>query len=153
MNMQTTADFVVHAPDDSIRLVVEAKIYSNESPEWAATYRNNVLTYGGAPQAPYFLLASPHHFYLWKDAPVTAEALPDYQIDAQALLPAYLRDFSVPLNHLSVVGWEFVVAAWLDDLVGGPLPPELPLPVQQWLVDSGLYDAVRDGRVTSQITA
>ena len=152
--MQTTADFVVHAPDESIRLVVEAKITSNGSPEWAAAYRRNVVAHGGVPQAPYFLLASPRSFYLWKDAPATAEALPPtYQIDARVVFPTYLHDVSVPLDQLSGAGWEFVVAAWLDDLVGGVLPPDLPPPVRHWLVDSGLYDAVRDGRVTAQVTA
>ena len=69
------------------------------------------------------------------------------------LLPPYLRDLSVPLGQLSRAGWEFVVAAWLDEVVGGPRPLDLLPPVRHWLVDSGLYDAVRDGRVTAQITA
>ena len=151
--MNATADFVVHAPDDSIRLVVEAKLTGNGSPEWAAAYRRNVLTHRVVPQAPFFLLASPRHFYLWKDAPATEAAPPDYQIDTEAVLPRYLREFSVPLDQLSGAGWEFLVAAWLDDLVGGPPRHDLPSSIRHWLVDSGLYDAVRNGRVTAQATA
>ncbi len=151
--MNATADFVVHAPDDSIPLVVEAKNSGTGSPEWAAAYRRNVLAHRVVPQAPFFLLASPRHFYLWKDAPATEAAPPDYQIDTDAVLPGYLRELSVPLDQLSGAGWEFVVAAWLDEVVGGPPRHDLPAALRHWLVDSGLYDAVRNGRVTAQATA
>jgi len=135
--MNTTADFVVHAPDESIRLVVEAKSTPNDSATWAAELRRNLVMHGAVPPAPYFLLALPQHFYLWKDAPATEAVLPDYQVAAQAVLPLYLREFSVPLDQLSGAGWEFVVAAWLDDLVGGPLRPDLPTAVRHWLIDFG----------------
>lgn len=151
--MNTTADFVVYAPDDTICLVVEAKSTSNGSPEWAAELRRNLLTHRVVPQAPYFLLALSRHFYLWKDAPATEAVLPHYQIDTQDMLPLYLRELSMPLDQLSGDGWEFVVAAWLDDLVGGPPRHDLPAPAHQWLVESGLYDAIRNGTVTAQATA
>lgn len=62
--------------------------------------------------------------------------MPDYQVATQAVLPLYPREFSAPL-----------------DQVGGPLRPDLPAAVQHWLVDSELYDAVRNGSVTAQTTA
>ena len=151
--MNTTADFVIHAPDDSIRLVVEAKSTLNDSATWAAELRRNLVMHGAVPPAPYFLLALPQRFYLWKDAPATEAVLPDYQVATQAVLPQYLREISVPLDQLSGAGWEFVVAAWLDDLVGGPLRPDLSTAVRHWLVDSGLYAAIRNGSVTAQATA
>lgn len=151
--MNTTADFVVYAQDDTICVVVEAKSTSNGSAEWAAELRHNLLTHQAVPHAPYFLLALPRRFYLWKDAPATEAVLPHYQIDPQVMLPLYLRELSVPLDQLSVDGWEFVVAAWLDDLVGKSPHHDLSTAAHQWLVESGLYDAVRNGTVTAQATA
>lgn len=151
--MQSAADFVVYGQDDAIQLVVEARNTRNGSPEWAAEFRRNLLVHGAVPQAPYFLLASPRYLYLWKDAPMSEAVLPDYQIDAAVVVPLYLQPATLPIDHLSGAGWEFVVAAWLDELVGGQLRDDLPVTVRHWLVESGLYDAVRDGMVFAQATA
>ena len=152
-HMNTMADFVVYAPDDSICLVVEAKSTQHDNEIWAAELRRNLVMHGVVPPAPYFLLALPQHFYLWKDASTSEAVLPDYQVATEAVLPLYLRDFSVPLDEFSADNWDFLVAAWLDDLIDRPLRPELPMPARHLLVDSGLYDAVRNGSVTAHANA
>ncbi len=149
MNRYIGADYVVRAADETLRLVIEARTSTGTS-AWAAELRRNLLRHRAVPQAPYFLLALPRHFYLWKDAPVAAVVLPCFQIDTDLLLPPYLQGLSVPIDQFSGAGWEMVVGAWLDDIVGGHLHSTLSPDVQHWLIDSGLYDAIREGTVITR---
>ena len=146
------ADFVVTSPDDRPQLIVEAKRYRDTSPGWAAEFRRNMFAHGPVPPARFFLLASPDHFYLWKDAPVAEPVSPYFTIDARAELAPYLSTLHADVGELSGEGFEFLVRAWLNDLLAaGPDAdrddPAVRRARKQWLVDSGLWDAVRTGQI------
>lgn len=145
------ADFLVTSPDDRVQLAVEAKRHTGADPAWAAAFRRNLLAHTAGPGAPYFLLALPDRFYLWRDAPAGESVPPQYTIDARAELAPYLAALRTDPAQLSGEGFELLVQAWLGDLLAaGPDGNDRP-PAggarRAWLVDSGLWNAVRAGHL------
>ncbi len=151
--MNPTADFVVYAQDDSIQLVAEVKSTRNGSAAWAAELRRNLFVHATLPSAHFFLLALPHQFFLWINNGAADAALPDYTIDSAIILTPFLGDQLPALDELSETGLELVVGAWLDAVTAGPLPSDLSVLAQAWLLDSGLYAAISNGTLVSQTLA
>jgi hypothetical protein len=143
--MSPRADFVIRSPDDRVLLVVEAKKRVNASAEWAAQLRRNLAVQGALPPSPYFMLALPDKFFLWKHASSHQPVPPDYEFDAEAVLRPYLASLKSPLSDLSETSFESVVRLWLEDLVR-----EEGLDQPRWLHASGLDTALRDAIVTSR---
>ena len=147
------ADAAVYDSVGQLQLVVEIKARPGASAEWAVHMRRNLLSHAAIPLAPYFLLALPDFFYLWKDAPaVVLEAEPDYQIGASEILAPYVDQEITPLDELSGYGLELIVTSWLEDVVHAELRPETIGPNRQWLLDSGLYEAIRGGSLAIEAT-
>ena len=141
------ADMTVFDKHGQTVLLVEAKSQAATSREWAAKYRRNLAAGGFSLRVPFFLLATPAHFYLWKNPPSGAELVdPDYDIDATELLkPYYEGEPQIPRDAKGIT-FELIVAAWLADLqfgaALGTLAPDLRAP----LVQSGLLEVLRGGR-------
>jgi hypothetical protein len=146
--MVVAADFVVNGVNDDPQLIVETKAKASASRDWAAQLRRNIFAHVSLPNAPYFLLASPERFYLWKNASPSAVAQPDYEIDAEEALRNYVSRLETPLPRLSENGFKFLIHAWLDD-VASVASEKLAAP-DQWLLDSGLFEAIRHGTIKSQ---
>ncbi len=155
--MVDLADFVVTAPDDRAQLVVEVKRRPGAGPEWAAALRRNLFAHAALPAAPYFLLALPDRFYLWKDAPPAEAVAPQYAFDARAELAPYADALHSRLDDLSEEGFALLVQAWLSDLLA-TLPPApaqvgadthtgVPAERRRWLWQSGLAEALRRGQL------
>lgn len=150
------ADFLVTSPDDRVQLAVEAKRYAGADPTWAAALRRNLLAHTPSPQARFFLLALPDRFYLWKDAPGDEPVPPQYTIDARSELAPYTAALHTDLAELSGEGFELLVQAWLGDLLAaGPDISGERAPAgdarRSWLFDSGLWDAIRTGRLRTPV--
>jgi hypothetical protein len=141
------ADIAVYGLDRRLQLVVEVKNRLNASVEWATRMRENLLSYSAIPNAPYFLLALPDFFYLWKEAASTTDGQPDYKIEAKEALSSYVDESIRPLNDVSKYGLEILVASWLDGLVNSELTKDTSDPSLHWLFDSGLYEAIKNGSV------
>ena len=144
--MSDRDDFVVRSPDDKIQLVVEAKTNLEASGDWAAQVRKNLLRYQMVPASPYFILALPDHFYVWKHADRVGTAQPDLTIDARDVLSPYLKALTSRLEDLSGESFGLVVRTWLEDLVKAEPAAQSALPQQ--LQESELPARVKDGRVT-----
>ena len=146
--MVASADIVVQGPDGTTQLIVEIKNKVPASADWAARMRRNLFAHLSLPQARFFLLALPERFYLWKDASPSALVLPDYEADAQKILRPYLNKSQVPLSELTGYSLEILVCSWLEDIIN---PSSLQIKSRgDWLVESGLYDAIKQGSVRSQ---
>lgn len=146
--MDAGADFIVRSPDDRVVLVVEAKRRTNASREWAAQMRRNLSAYGVVRDAPYFLLALPDKFFLWKHPPALQAVPPDYEFDARPALRPYLELLRYPVEELSPASFESIVRLWLEDLVredGGN--------GARWLHATGLDEQLRNGVVTAPAAA
>jgi hypothetical protein len=145
--MITEADYLVRSSEDRIQLLVEVKTKIPASREWASRMRRNLFTHVPLPRAKFFLLALPERFYLWKDAAPEAAVPPDYEVDAKEVLKPYLEKLQTPLLQLSPSSFELLVGSWLEDLVHADLDGARLAPSQKWLIDSGLYDAIRHGSI------
>ena len=128
-------------------LVIEVKTKLNASPEWAARLRRNILAHGTFPKSPYFLIVFPEHFYLWTDADAQSEqSEPTYSIDARPILQPYFERAGVTAAQISGQSLELIVASWLGEIIHSEKAPEDIDESQQWLVESGLYDALAGGK-------
>lgn len=149
--MSRQADIAVYAPNGRILLVAEVKTKLGASAEWAAQMRQNLLMHAAIPNAPFFLLAFPDRFYLWKDGKLdAAPILPDYDIETVDLLASYIDRLGIPLATLSEPSLEMLVTAWLHDLVHVDF---LQRDAHAWLFDSGLYEALKYGSVATEAIA
>ena len=151
--MRALADILVQSPDHTIALVAEVKTKMAPSVEWASQMRRNLYAHLSLPPSRFFLLALPERFFLWKDASPLAVVPPDYQVDAREVLGRYAEQLRVPLSTLSEASFELLVRSWLEDLISanlnrGEIAESLP-----WVVESGLYDAIKHGSLKLQASA
>ncbi len=150
--MTLRADIAVCDAENRLQLVVEVKSKVGASPEWAAQLRHNLLAFSVISQVPYFLLALPDFFYFWKnDGPADGNAPPDCIIAAADLLAPYLTPPTLSLADMSEYGLELLVATWLSDLVVSDPAALLGQPALSWLFSSGLYAAIRQGSVVTEV--
>ena len=148
--LRPRTDLAVYSAEGRLQLVVEVRSRTGAPSDWAAEFRGNLLANGAIPDAPYFLMALPDHFYLWRDSTRAAgDVLPDYEVDPAPLLSPYLDDELRLSGRLSNSGLHLAVSAWLRDLIWRVGDPTALAPEAPWLVDSGLYSAVRGGMVVS----
>jgi len=129
---------------------VEVKSKLDATPQWAAQLRRNILAHGTFPDAPYFLMVFPDRFYLWRNPGSNHELIePTYVIDARPILQPYFEQSNVTANQVSGQSLELIVASWLNEVMH-KTPDEFDAS-QQWLIDSGLYDAVAGGSLDREV--
>lgn len=146
-------DIAVFAPDGNLQLVVEVKSRRGVDAEWAIALRRNLYADALLPDAPYFLLASPERLFLWKRSGEAGIAdAPAYEISASPVLAPYFGEIRAHLDHISGYGFEMIVAAWLTDVINSDAPPK-EHPHAQWLIESGLYEIIKNGRVQFGVRA
>jgi hypothetical protein len=135
-------------------LIVEVKARTGTSKEWASLYRRNLAAHGSLPKVPYFLIATPDHFSLWKNPPNGAIATnPDYDIDATEVLEPYYRRSNIDSRTVMGRAFELIVAAWLHDVQEGIVADGVVRPSQHRLGESGILEALRGGRLILEPTA
>jgi hypothetical protein len=128
-------------------LDIEVTTKLNASPEWAAQFRRNILAHGTFPKAPYFLMVFPDRFYLWTDADAQSEqSEPTYSIDARPILQPYFQRAGVAAEQISSQSLELIIESWFWEIIHSSKSPKDFDESQQWLVDSGLYEALAGGR-------
>ena len=148
--MSTRWDLTAYNRDNQLVLVVEVKSKLDATPQWAAQLRRNILAHGTFPDAPYFLMVFPDRFYLWRNPGSNHELIePTYVIDARPILQPYFEQSNVTANQVSGQSLELIVALWLNEVMH-KTPDEFDAS-QQWLIDSGLYDAVAGGSLDREV--
>ena len=145
--MRWPSDIVVYDRHRNLRLLVEVKALREVTAELAAQYRRNLLAHDMISSNPYFLIATPQFFYLWPEGCSQLESSPAWQVAAADVLGPAMVPEGMTLENLSHYGLEMLVTSWLYELIDGAPLPEPPSPGWQWLVESGLYRAVRGGSV------
>ncbi len=157
--MRRITDIAVYSPAGTLSLAVEVKTRPGASRTWAASTLRNLIVHGALPDVPYFMLALPDRFYLWKRPRSTASDAydssgygvePDYEIDAARALSPYLESVRTPLNDMSERGLELLVASWLSELMNTELSRDTAPPDLRWLFDSGLYEVIKKGSVATE---
>jgi len=140
---QSNWDLSIDDRSGQLMLVVEVKTKRNASSEWAVQLRSNILAHGTFPKAPYFLMVFPDRFYLWTGADdQRAQREPDYSIDARPIFQPYFEKAGVSEDKISGQSFELIVASWLGRIIHASRPIDSTNISQQWLIESGLYDAI-----------
>lgn len=143
--MPIRPDLMVYSRENEPSVIVEVKNKRDASSDWARQFRRNLLMHGGFPKAPFFLLVTPDHLYLWKDAASDPEAHPTEAPSTRTAFKPFLEFLSS--ERLDELSLELVTQTWLSTLAGlSHLPDEVEAR-NRWLVDSGFYDCVRGGHV------
>jgi hypothetical protein len=148
--MNPQPDTIVYSPHDGPQLVVEVKNKPGASDEWARQMRRNLLAHDLLPITPFFLLVLPDFVYLWRNADAaTIESPPDYKVPTSTVLAAYLQRLPRPLSEISEYSLELLVDLWLKNITQIS-PRNLEAPAQKWLIESGLYQAIKHGSVVME---
>jgi len=141
-------DIAVYDRDGRLALVVEVKGGVGRSPEWAARTYALLAEHDLLPPVPYFLLALPDRFYLWRGTDQkVGERLPDFAADATPQLGPYLERSGISAASIPGASLELLVSAWLWSVLQSTSEREAPPPGLEWLVQSGVWEAIQDGRV------
>ncbi len=146
------ADIAVYGKDKRLQLLVEVKSRHGTSSNWAAQMRRNMYAHGLLPETRFFLLALSDKFYLWKDVGISIEAIePTYKINFLFFLEPYYRKAHVSPSSISEASLELIVSSWLTQIITVPSVDLLSLDYQDWLIDSGLFDAIQGGYIESSV--
>jgi|688.fasta_scaffold49502_3 hypothetical protein len=144
--MNPNWDLLAYDKKGQLVLSVDVRRTPTASPEWAAELRKNVLARGDYPVTPYFLIALPDKFFLWKNGNVAApDSEPNYTIDAAPIIEPYLKGINYTANDLAGNTLEFIISAWLGSLIYHGRPREEVKEKARWVVESGLFDAIDGG--------
>lgn len=158
------ADVTVVDRDGRPVLVAEARSRFDTSDSWAAGTFRNLYAHGSIRDVPYFLLALPNVFYLWRDPGKKAlsafvdgeasgsprvEVPPDYSVPAWEIVRPYLgRPGGRDPDPQEVSGYAMGMAlsAFLAEVLNTRNLTRESAPRELWwLFDSGLHDAMRGG--------
>jgi hypothetical protein len=146
--MASRTDFALYDRNGQLTAVVEVKNKLGTSREWAVKLRRNLLVHDDRYGTNFLLLVTPDRLYLWKNASAEPTLVqPTYEVDAKTIFAAYLERAGVPPDEVSGQAFELIVAAWLGDLMRSEEQHEESANGQEWLVESGLLAAIRDGRI------
>ncbi len=141
------ADLAAYDKDGQLAVIVEVRNILGKSKEWAAKLRRNIYAHGLLPATPYFLLALPDRFYLWKNAGNKPEMIePDYETEAGEFLKPYYERSRLSQTGLSETGFESLLAFWMLELMYSEMNDVLRKN-GEWLTESGLIEAIRGGRI------
>lgn len=150
--MRLEYDIVVEAPDRTRVLVVECKRAKESSDTDAVRWRRNLQVHGLNVDSEFFLLAFPTKLFLWKaDRPPNAS--PDFSAPSKPVLKRYLGRVADQPGGPLPESLEIALSSWLNDLANGVREPDLASEPEQMIVESGVLDRIKGGRVRTQVVA
>jgi hypothetical protein len=124
-------------------LLVKCKWALEYSPERAAVFRRD-LSENWDLDAPFFMLAFTGGLYLWSRE-MAPDALPKFMASPQSIWEAYVGERGMGPEGIRAHGVEIAVRVWLEDLAWGIRELDLLSEADRMLVQSGLYELMRDG--------
>jgi hypothetical protein len=146
-------DILVYNKKRQLVVVVVTANQKGKPREWAAEYRRNLYVNGELPKTPFFIIALPDHFYLWKEVEDDGIVNPTYEMDPRFSLRGFLKSSGLSPDKLSPSSFEFLVSGWFDMLQ--IVDEKMDICSQHsdwqfeqnqgWLFDSGLFEAVKKG--------
>jgi hypothetical protein len=146
------ADFAVFDQAGQLAVIAEAKKKSGADSKWAIAWFRNYLAHQRTSAPRFVLLATPERLYLWKRPSQESSPEPTAMTDARRLFSSYLQRSNLDPADLSSRTFEFIVGAWLNDLSHHLWQPSAPEEISAF-VDTGLLDAVENGRVVADLAA
>lgn len=145
------ADIVVYDKNGQLAAVIEVKNKKGTSKDWAVKLRQNLYAHGDWPQTPYFLLALPDRLYLWKNAANTPEMIePAYEVDVTDAFKPYYERSGISPEKISGESFELLFVSWLHEMMLVSGSSTVNRPSQDWLINSGLLETIKTGRIVSE---
>jgi hypothetical protein len=145
-------DLLVKNRDGDPILIIEVKRQVNVSQEWVMQLHRNLFSAAIFPKSSYFLIAFPDKFYLWVNTSKNKDE-PDYTIDAKPLIQKYFEKTDTQPNQISGISFEIIIASWLQEMIFSEELPEHIDREKSWLVESGLYQALRGSNIEYEAVA
>lgn len=145
------ADLIAYDKYGQLAVIVEVRNILGKSKEWAAKLRRNIYAHGLLPATPYFMLALPDRFYLWKNAGNKSEIIePTYQADATLLLKPFYDRLGLSPTGLRETGFVLLLASWLHEIMYTGMNSGVLQKDSEWLIESGLLETIKEGRLVSE---
>jgi hypothetical protein len=148
------ADIAVLDHTGKIKLITEVQYAPNAKShaKQAAQIRRNLLAHAGIPDTPFFLIAFPDTFYLWKqkslnhyERPVDYYERPaDYEAGATHIIKHYAQAMGEQIEHISPQQFELLIANWLQEMIATE-----NMTIPDWVNQSGLYEAIKNGKLVA----
>lgn len=145
-------DFAIFDENGQLTAIAEAKSQTNRDESWASAWLRNFSEHQTSPMPLFVLLATPETLYIWKRRSEQESFKPIATTDTRRLLSSYFNRPNYDTADLLKPVFEFVIGAWLDGMAHGLWEPSDDEDVRA-LVDTGLLEAMRNGRVTSSLAA
>src|SRR5260370_23723593 len=114
--MAARADIAVYDSQGELGIIVDIKNKLGTDDEWAAKMRRNLVAHGFLPKVPFFLLALPDRFYLWKDKYLPQLEKPQYELDPSSFLESYFERAGVQPSSITETGFELLTVLCLSAL-------------------------------------
>ena len=146
--MNAYADFALYNSHGRLTAIVEAKSKTNTSSKWATMTRRNLVARWNIGGIDFFLLVTPDHLYMWKDAgTVRGPVPPTHEADTTAEFAPYFKGAGLSPTRITGHAFELVVESWMGDVMRSARRANESTEAQRILVESGLDTAVRDGSI------
>ncbi|OQY54745.1 MAG: hypothetical protein DRR08_22400 [Candidatus Parabeggiatoa sp. nov. 2] len=151
-------DILVYNEKRQLVLVVVTLNQCEKSREWVAEYRRNLYLNTELPKTPFFVIASPDNFYLWKEAEDEGILNPTYEMAPRFSLRGFLKRSGLSPDKLNRSSFELLVNGWFDLLqivdekteICSRYPDWQLEQNQAWLFESGLFEAIKHGQLITR---
>lgn len=144
-------DLAVFSKDRRPILVVDVRAGAGYSTaQLAAGLRRSLLAHGLLPSSPFFMIATPIQLFLWREG-AEASAWPEFSASARSVLDAYGSRHADTKRAARGGAFEIVLFSWLSDIASGLRPLSPDSEPDRVLLESGLYEQIRDGTVDFEV--
>ncbi|KPA18669.1 hypothetical protein MHK_001117 [Candidatus Magnetomorum sp. HK-1] len=145
------SDMIIYGPNGQINLLIQVKNKRGTSHDWAAKVRKNILSHKEIPETNLFLLALPDHFYLWKNSKKLPSGIyPTHDINPIPFLTPYYEKIGIAPEKLSGESFELIISSWINEYqLTDTIPSDIPNETRNLLIDSGIFNAINNGRISS----
>ena len=151
--MNSVADLAVYNSRGELKAVIDVKGRYGKTGEWATHTRRNMAAHGHVPDVDYFIIATPERLFLWKESGAEPGLVPPtYEADIRAELAPYYEDTHLDINKISGPALEMLIQTWLTDMIWPDVFGYKHQSPPNWVNESGLLNAVENGRIEFEVT-
>jgi hypothetical protein len=151
-------DILVYDKKRQLALIVVSTNLRNKSSQWVMQFRRNLYQNSALPKTPFFVMAFPDHFYLWKNVEDKSEVEPTYEMEPRFTLQSVVKKSGLSVDNLERDSFELLINFWFTALQLASEEKDICLrhpnwqlaPNHTWLFDSGLFEAVKGGNLITR---
>ena len=151
-------DILVYDKKHQLVVTVVTMNHRGKPQNWAIKLRRNLYVNAKLPKTPFFVIAMPEHFYLWKDVEDEGEIVPTYEMVHRFTLQSFFKNSGLSVEELDRDTFELLTNAWFSFLqlahekmdICSQHPDWLLEKNQTWLFNSGLFEAIKNGKLITR---